>query len=199
MWVTSSFLFVRRGTQSSDELLAAIPVRPSPCMMLGMINTSDILSIGENARACTLSVAGDPSASAADNSSLPSRFLQGAVEASRLRSIKRIELPLSVRKKARVCYCRDGVPHCGDYSIAINARTGIIHEHVISAGRGGKLTLAKVHCKTCAGIKTGDEDKPHVAKADRVIKRSYGLRKRRRTIPGRKFDETPVRPRWVEE
>jgi hypothetical protein len=75
--VASSFLFVRRGTQSYDELRAAVPVRPRPCMMLGMINTSDILSIGENARACTSSVAGDPSTSAAENSSLPSRFSAG--------------------------------------------------------------------------------------------------------------------------
>jgi hypothetical protein len=120
---------------------------------------------------------------------------------SSLRSIKRIEFPLSVRKKALVRCCRDGVPHCEDCGIEINARTGIIHEHGISAGLGGELTLenAKVHGKTCADIKTETEDKPHMAKADRVIKRSYGLRKRRRTIPGRKFDETPVPPRWVEE
>jgi len=91
MRVTSSFLFVRRSTQSYDELLAAVPIRPRPCMMLGMINTSDILSIGENAHACNSSVAGDPSASAANNSSLPSRFLQEAVEVSSLRRTKRIE------------------------------------------------------------------------------------------------------------
>jgi len=77
MRVTSTFLFVRHSTQSHDELLAAVPIRPRPCMMLGMINTSDILSIGENAHACKSSVAGDPSASAADNSSPPSRFSAG--------------------------------------------------------------------------------------------------------------------------
>jgi hypothetical protein len=81
MRVTSSFLFVRCGTQSYDELLAAVPVRPRPCMMLGMINTSDILSISEDARACSSSVAGDPSASAADNSSLPSAiFCRGLLK-----------------------------------------------------------------------------------------------------------------------
>jgi len=94
-----------------------------------------------------------------------------------------------------------GAPHCEGCGIEINARTGIIHEHGISAGLGGELTLEneRVHSKTCAGIKTETEDKPHMAKADRVIKRSYGLRKRCRIIPGRKFDETPVPPRWVEE
>jgi hypothetical protein len=47
----ASFLFVRRGTQSYDEFMAAVPLRPRLSMMLGMINTSDILSIGENASA----------------------------------------------------------------------------------------------------------------------------------------------------
>ena len=119
---------------------------------------------------------------------------------SRLRNIERIELPISVRKKARVCYCHDGVPHCEGCGIEINARTGIV-EHVISADLSGELTIenAKVQWKTCAGIKTETEDKPHMAKADRVIKRSYGLRKRRRTMPGRKSDGTPVPPRWVDE
>jgi len=119
---------------------------------------------------------------------------------SRLRNIERIELPISVRKKARVCYCHDGVPHCEGCGIEINARTGII-EHVVSASLGDERTIenAKVQWKTCAGIKTETEDKPHMAKADRVIKRSYGLRKRRRTMPGRKSDGTPVPPRWVDE
>src|SRR3982074_2129029 len=47
----ASFLFVRRGTQSYDEFVAAVPLRPRLSMMLGMINTSDIFSIGENASA----------------------------------------------------------------------------------------------------------------------------------------------------
>jgi hypothetical protein len=49
------FLFVRRGTQSHDELIATVPLRPRLGMMLGMINTSDIFSIVENASACTSS------------------------------------------------------------------------------------------------------------------------------------------------
>jgi hypothetical protein len=129
-------------------------------------------------------------------------FLQGAVEVSSLRKIKRLEFPLSVRKKALVRCRSDGVPHCEDCGIEINARTGIIHDHGISAGLGGELTLENakvVHCKTCADIKTETEDEPCMAKADRVMKRSYGLRRLRRTIPGRKFDVTPVPPRWAEE
>ena len=51
----ASFLFVRRGTQSYDEFVAAVPLRPRLGMMLRMINTSDILSIGENSTACVSS------------------------------------------------------------------------------------------------------------------------------------------------
>ena len=43
----ASFLFVRRGTQSYDGFIAAVPLRPRLSMMLRMINTSDIFSIGE--------------------------------------------------------------------------------------------------------------------------------------------------------
>jgi hypothetical protein len=41
------FPFVRRGTQSHDELIAAVPLRPRLGMMLGMINTSDIFSMSK--------------------------------------------------------------------------------------------------------------------------------------------------------
>lgn len=51
----ASFLFVRRGTQSYDEFIATVPLRSRLSMMLGMINTFDIFSIGENASACTSS------------------------------------------------------------------------------------------------------------------------------------------------
>jgi hypothetical protein len=44
--------FVRRGIQSYDEFIAAVPLRPRLGMMLRMINTSDIFSIGENSTAC---------------------------------------------------------------------------------------------------------------------------------------------------
>ncbi len=103
-------------------------------------------------------------------------------------SLLGIKRPLSVRKKAFVRCCRDGVRHCEGCGIEINARTGIIHEHVIPAGLGGEPTLdnAKVHCKTCADIKTETEDKPRMAKADRVLKAHHGLKKKGRPMPGSK-------------
>ena len=108
-------------------------------MMLGMINTSDIFSIGENASACTSSqVTG---ARALGTTRRQARDLQqGAGEVSSLRGIKRMEFPLSVRKKTFVWCCRDGVPHCEGCGNEINARTGIIYEHVIPAGLGGEPT-----------------------------------------------------------
>ena len=106
-------------------------------MMLGMINTSDILSISENARASPRLSQVTRARALRTTRRYLRDFLQGAVEVSSLRSIKRIEFPLSVRKKALVRCCRDGVPHCEGCGIEINARTGIIYEHVIPAGLGG--------------------------------------------------------------
>ena len=104
---------------------------------------------------------------------------------SSLRGIKRSP---SVRKKAFVRCCRDGVPHCEGCGIEINARTGIIYEHAIPAGLGGdrRSIIAKVHCKTCADIKTETEDKPRMAKADRVLKARHGMKKKGRPMPGSK-------------
>lgn len=41
------------------------------------------------------------------------------------------------------------------------------------------------------------EDRALKAKNDRVRKRHLGIRGKRRTIPGRKFDGTPIPSRWV--
>ena len=156
---TSSVLFVRRATQSYDELLAAVPIRPRPCMMLGMINTPDILSIGEK-RMCVQLVCGRrPSASAADNSSPTFAILGRASEVSGLRNIEPIELPLSVRKTARVCDCRD---------------------------------------KTCADVRTETEDKPCMAKANRIVRANHGLKKTMgRPMPGSRAScsKKPVKDR----
>jgi hypothetical protein len=52
----ASFLFVRRGTQSYDEFIAAVPLLASPEHDARDDQHSDIFSIGENASACTSSV-----------------------------------------------------------------------------------------------------------------------------------------------
>jgi 5-methylcytosine-specific restriction enzyme A len=105
-----------------------------------------------------------------------------------LRGQKRIEFSAKVRGAALKRCMRNGVPHCESCRAELNARTGIVFEHVIPAGLGGEATLEnrKVHRKTCADIKTLTEDNPRMQKADRVFKRHHGLKETKRPLPGSK-------------
>ena len=110
---------------------------------------------------------------------------------SSLRGHKRREFPQSVRKAAFVRCCREGtkpgVPQCENCGIELNGRVGVIYEHFDPDGLGGPPTLenCRVFCFTCADIKTVTEDNPRMAKADRVAKATYGLKKRKcRPMPG---------------
>ena len=58
----------------------------------------------------------------------------------------------------------------------------------------GNMAPAHFHC----AIEKTKEEAPVKAKSDRIRARHIGARKRRRTIPGRKFDGTPVPAKWVE-
>lgn len=93
-----------------------------------------------------------------------------------LRGHKRQEFPQPVRKLAFRRCCRDGIPYCEGCGNQI--RQTPIYEHVQPDGLGGEPTLenCKVHCKTCADVKTFTEDNPRMAKADRVLKKHFGLR-----------------------
>lgn len=101
-----------------------------------------------------------------------------------LRGQKRREFPLSVRKAAFKRCCRNGVPHCEGCDAELNGRIGTIYEHVVPDGLGGGPTLenCKVHCKTCADVKTFTEDNPRMQKADRVLKKNHGLRAKRQQL-----------------
>jgi hypothetical protein len=103
-----------------------------------------------------------------------------------LRGHNRREFPLSVKKAAFRRCCRDGIPHCESCTLPIRGTP--IYEHDDPDGLGGEPTIenCKVHCKTCADIKTETEDNPRMAKADRVLKKNYGLTKKKRPIPGSK-------------
>lgn len=111
---------------------------------------------------------------------------------SKLRGLKRTEFPLSVRKKAFTRSCKDGILHCEGCGNQIRGTP--IYEHVIPDGLGGEPTLenCKVHCKTCADVKTFTEDNPRMAKADRVLKKNFGLRPAKQKIPSRGFDKRPA-------
>ena len=110
-----------------------------------------------------------------------------------LRGEERTEFPQSVRKAAFRRCCKGGVPYCEGCGTPLSPRTGIIYEHVIPDGLGGENTLdnCKVHCKTCAKIKTTDEDNPRMVKADRVLKATYGLKSKRSRIKSKGFDKAP--------
>lgn len=107
-----------------------------------------------------------------------------------LRGHERREFPQSVRKKAFQRCCLQGtipgVPQCeGECGgVVLSKRTGTIYEHIIPDGLGGEPTLenCKVHCKTCADVKTFTEDNPRMAKADRVLKKNFGLRPSKQKI-----------------
>lgn len=116
-----------------------------------------------------------------------------------LRGQERREFPISVRKLAFKRCCRDGIPYCEGCDNQI--RQTPIYEHVIPDGLGGEPALdnCKVHCKTCADVKTFTEDNPRMVKADRVLRKTYGLTPSRQKIqsaPFRKSDpqHTATRP-----
>jgi len=111
-----------------------------------------------------------------------------------LRGEKRTEFPQSVRKAAFARCCINGtipgVPQCETCGVQLSPRTGIIYEHDQADGLGGEPTLenCKVHCQNCADVKTHTEDNPRMRKADRVLKKTYGLQPTRRaTIASRGF------------
>lgn len=109
-----------------------------------------------------------------------------------LRGFERREFPQSVRKAAFKRCCRNGVPHCE--SCPVELRSGnIIYEHVDPDGLGGEPTLenCKVHCRNCADVKTHTEDNPRMAKADAVLKASYGLQAKKQKINSPGFHKAP--------
>ncbi len=113
-----------------------------------------------------------------------------------LRGDKRKEFPVSVKKAAFARCCRQGtkagVPQCENCGIELNARTGVIYEHDQADGLGGEPTLenCKVHCGICADIKTASEDNPRMVKADRAMKKTFGLRPARQKIQSGGFRKT---------
>ncbi|WP_316214165.1 MULTISPECIES: hypothetical protein [unclassified Bradyrhizobium] len=114
-----------------------------------------------------------------------------------LRGHKRMEFPQSVRKAAFIRCCKQGtqpgIPQCETCGNVLRSG-GIIYEHVIPDGLGGLPVLenCKVHCTVCADIKTHTEDNPRMRKADRVLKRAYGLEPSTRAkIKSRGFAKAP--------
>lgn len=97
------------------------------------------------------------------------------------RGITRTEFSKRVKAQAFARCCDDsGIPRCENCGIILTGGN-IVYEHVTPDGLGGEPALenCKVFCrKICAARKTAEQDNPRMAKADRQLKASYGIRKR---------------------
>jgi ribosomal protein L34 len=108
-----------------------------------------------------------------------------------LRGKSRTEFPQSVRKAAFARACMpNGIPKCEAPGCGKVIRAGhLIFEHLQPDGLGGEPTMANiaVYCDVCADRKTFTEDNPRMQKADRVLKRSFGLMPAKKKIQTRGF------------
>lgn len=53
-------------------------------------------------------------------------------------------------------------------------------------------------CRVCHKFKSHTYDTPMQAKGKRIRDKDNGIKKRRRTIPGRRFSGEPIPSRWVD-
>ena len=110
---------------------------------------------------------------------------------------KTSDTPVPPRVRLRVFTAADGHCYLSGRKIRPGEKWEVEHKLALSLGgehRESNLAPALVaphKVKTAA-------DRRMKAKNDRVAKRHLGIKKRRRTIPGRKFDGTPIPSRWVE-
>ena len=88
--------------------------------------------------------------------------------------------------------------HCEQCGIDLHCKP-MHFDHALAADLGGEPTLenCRLTCIPCHQKKTGEHDMPLIAKGRRLRDRNMGIRKPRRTIPGRKFDGTPKPARWI--
>lgn len=98
-----------------------------------------------------------------------------------LRGLERKEFSQKVRKLAFARCCKNGsmpgTPQCENCGNVLKSGN-IEYEHLDPDGLGGEPTLENcgVWCKRpCSASKTFGEDNPRMAKADRVLRKNYGL------------------------
>jgi 5-methylcytosine-specific restriction protein A len=90
---------------------------------------------------------------------------------------------------------------CVICKLEIKASLGerFIIEHIKPLWLGGaddETNMGPAH-ERCA-IQTTAGEAPVKAKGDRIRAKHLGVKKRRRTIPGRRFNGEPIPARWVE-
>ena len=73
------------------------------------------------------------------------------------------------------------------------------YDHDLPDAMGGEPTLenCKLLCRACHQEKTSVRDVPTIAKSNRVRRKHLGIKKRKRTIPGKRFNGDPIPSRWV--
>jgi 5-methylcytosine-specific restriction endonuclease McrA len=101
----------------------------------------------------------------------------------------RREFPVKVKLAAWERSKRDGKPHCERCGLLIVGRPD--YDHKVPDGLGGEPTLenCQVICWPCHRLKTHEEDRPVMAKADRQKKAAAGV-KRKWNWPKRKLSPT---------
>lgn len=114
---------------------------------------------------------------------------------SKLRGLARTEFPQSVRKAAFARACKpDGMPKCEAPGCGKIIRAGHLrYEHLQPDGLSGEPTIENcgVYCDVCATAKD-KIDNPRMAKADRVLKRTFDLEPTKRAkIASRGFAKAP--------
>ncbi len=111
-----------------------------------------------------------------------------------LRGHDRQEFPQKVRKSAFARCCKpDGIPKCEAPGCGKVIRAGHLRfEHLDPDGLGGQPTIENcgAWCDVCATDKD-KIDNPRMAKADAVLRTTYGLRPERQKIASRGFAKRP--------
>lgn len=107
------------------------------------------------------------------------------------------DTPVPPRVRARIFIRCNGICHLSGRKIMTGEKWELEHIQALSlGGEHREFNMAPALVKPHK-VKTA-QDRKQKAKNDRVRARHLGIRKRRRTIPGRKFDGTPIPSRWVE-
>ncbi len=106
------------------------------------------------------------------------------------------DAPVPPRVRVRVFEAQHG--RCHRCSRKIGAGEKWTCEHLIALINGGENRERNLDltCDWCLPAKNA-EDVAEKSRAYKRRKKHIGVKGRRRTIPGRKFDGTPIPARWV--
>jgi 5-methylcytosine-specific restriction endonuclease McrA len=88
---------------------------------------------------------------------------------------------------------------CAGCGVSLHGRPWTC-DHIVALINGGENRESNLQPlgDKCCNPKKNAADVAEKSKTYRVQAKHYGVKKRRRTIPGRKFDGTPIPPRWVD-